>query len=159
MLNERDDRRTLGWREWVGFPELGIKQIKAKVDTGARTSCLHAFRVEPFERDGTSWVSFDIHPIQGRVDKFVSCEAPLIGQRSIRDSGGHEELRCVIETVVTIGDERLVAELTLTDRDTMKFRVLLGRTAIRGKYLVDSSGSYLCGKKKRTKKTPTPLTV
>lgn len=156
MLSETDNRRILGWREWVGFPELGIGQVKAKVDTGARTSCLHAFRVEPFERDGKQWVSFDIHPMQGNIENFVRCEAPLIEKRSIRDSGGHEELRCVIETVVTIGDERIVAELTLTDRDTMKFRALLGRTAIRGKYLVDSSRSYICGKKKRTKKTPTP---
>ena len=159
MSSKRDDRRTLGWREWIGFPELGIEQIKAKVDTGARTSCLHAFRVEPFERDGQQWVSFDIHPMQRSTEQFVRCEAPLIEKRAIKDSGGHEELRCVIETIVTIGDQRLVAELTLTDRDTMKFRALLGRTAIKGKYLVDSGRSYLCGKKKRAKKTLTTQTA
>ena len=139
----------LGWREWVGFPELGIKQIKAKVDTGARTSCLHAFLVEPFDRDGALWVRFDIHPNQRNSSKVISCEAPVMEQRVVRDSGGHEELRYVIETAVSIGDRKHVVEVTLTDRDSMKFRVLLGRTAISGHYAVDPSGSYLRGKRKR----------
>ena len=143
------EKHILGWREWISFPDLGISQIKAKVDSGARTSCLHAFRVESFTRDGRDWVSFDIHPLQGNSDEVIRCEAPLRDKRAVRDSGGHEELRYVIETTIRIGDQSHLAEVTLTDRDTMKFRVLLGRSTFRGKYLVDASRSYLCGKKKR----------
>lgn len=139
----------LGWREWVGFPELEIPQIKAKVDTGARTSCLHAFRVEPFDLDGAPWVRFDIHPNQHSNEEVISCEAPVLDRRLVRDSGGHEELRFVIETTVTIGDRSHRVEVTLTDRDTMKFRVLLGRTMIRNNYLVDPGRSYVSGKRKR----------
>ena len=142
-----DTPQVLGWREWVGFPDIGIPKVKAKVDTGARTSSLHAFTVDPFERDGKQWVRFDMHPLQLNNSEVISCEAPLLGQRNVRDSGGHEELRYVIETTITIGESRLKAEVTLTDRDTMKFRVLLGRTAIRGSFLVDSGRSYLRGKK------------
>jgi len=143
---------TLGWREWVGFPQLGIPQIKAKVDTGARTSCLHAFLLESFERNGEPWVRFDIHPIQGHTDEAIRCEAPVLERRLVRDSGGHEELRYVIKTVITINDMAIDAEVTLTDRDTMKFRVLLGRTALRVHFLVDPSRSYVIGKKKRIRK-------
>lgn len=151
------DKPVLGWREWIGFPDLGIVQIKAKVDSGARTSCLHAFRVEPFERDGRSWVSFDIHPQQGNTDEVITCEAPVLDKRAVRDSGGHEEIRYVIETTIRIGERSHTAEVTLTDRDTMKFRVLLGRSMFRGKYLVDASRSYLCGKKKRKAKNTASL--
>jgi len=143
------DLTALGWREWIGFPDIGIDQIKAKVDTGARTSCLHAFMVEPFERDGVPWVRFDIHPSQTDNSKVVSCQAPVLDQRVVRDSGGHEELRYVIETPMTIGANVHKVEVTLSDRDSMKFRVLLGRTAIQGQYLVDPSRSYLVGKRKR----------
>lgn len=150
----------LGWREWVGFPDLGINQIKAKVDTGARTSCLHAFLVEPFERDGAPWVRFYIHPNQRNSSKVISCEAPILEQRVVRDSGGHEELRYVIETVVSIGNNKHMVEVTLTDRDSMKFRVLLGRTALVEQYAVDPSGSYLRGKRKRkAKKSDSSIAV
>ena len=140
---------VLGWREWLGFPELGISQIKAKVDTGARTSCLHAFLVEPFRREGVPWVRFAIHPQQRVTVEEIWCEAPIKDQRIVRDSGGHEEQRFVIETLVTIGAQEHRIEVTLTDRDSMKFRVLLGRTAIRGHYLVDSGRSYVQGKRKK----------
>jgi hypothetical protein len=144
-----NELNMLGWREWVGFPDLGIQQIKAKVDTGARTSCLHAFQVEPFDRGGVPWVRFSIHPTQRSTSKIIRCEAPMLEQRVVRDSGGHEELRYVIETIVSIGDSKHLVEVTLTDRDTMKFRVLLGRTAVSGLYAVDPAGSYLRGKRKR----------
>lgn len=143
---------VLGWREWIGFPDLGISQIKAKVDTGARTSCLHAFLVEPFEQEGMPWVRFAIHPRQNNSSDVISCTAPVLEKRVVRDSGGHEELRYVIETQISIGDRVHTVEVTLTDRDTMKFRVLLGRTAIRNQYVVDSSRSYVRGKKKRKSK-------
>lgn len=145
-------QNTLGWREWLAFPELGITQVKAKVDTGARTSCLHAFFVEQFERQGVAWVRFGIHPQQNESDTEVICEAIVKDRRSVRDSGGHEEFRYVIDTEVLIGGQSQRVEVTLTDRDTMKFRCLLGRTAIRGKYLVDPAKSYLQGKRKRRHK-------
>ncbi len=150
-----EQSRVLGWREWIGFPELGIAEIKAKVDTGARTSCLHAFLVQPFERDGRRWVSFDMHPLQNDTSEVIHCEAPVLERRVVRDSGGHEELRYVIETDIAIGGRSHRVEVTLTDRDTMKFRVLLGRTAIRGLYLVDPSRSYLIGKRRaRSRRDP-----
>lgn len=147
---------VLGWREWLSFPELGIDRIKAKVDTGARTSCLHAFFVEPFEKRGQDWVRFGIHPRQGDTDEVVYCEAPLSDKRKVRDSGGHEELRYVIETEVLIGPHRHRMEVTLTDRDSMKFRALLGRTAIRGDYLVDSSRSYVQSRRRNPGKGKKP---
>lgn len=147
------EKTVLGWREWLCFPELGIPRIKAKVDTGARTSCLHAFFVEPFQRDGIDWVRFGIHPRQRNSDEEIVCEAPLKDQRSVRDSGGHEEVRYVIETLVEIGADQRPIEVTLTDRDSMKFRALLGRTAIRGRYLVDSNRSYVQGTRKKKRNT------
>lgn len=135
--------QTLGWREWVALPELGIRQIKAKVDTGARTSTLHTFKVEPFQRAGVPWVRFWVHPLQRSHSEEICCEAPVLDRRVVRDSGGHEEERFVIESLAQLGDASLRIEVTLTDRDTMGFRMLLGRTAIRGRYVVDPGKSYL----------------
>jgi hypothetical protein len=143
---------TLGWREWVSLPDLNIPDIKAKVDTGARTSALHAFYVEPFERDGVGWVRFKMHPLQRNEEEVVECEAQIKDQRMVRDSGGHAEMRYVIETTILIGSNPLQAELTLTDRESMKFRMLLGRTALRSNYLVDSGRSYLSRPRAKRKK-------
>lgn len=143
---------TLGWREWLSLPELGIPDIKAKVDTGARTSALHAFFLEPFERDGREWVRFQIHPLQRNLKHVVECEARVKDRREVRDSGGHQELRYVIETLVKIGDREMPLELTLTDRESMKFRMLLGRTALCDNYAVDSGASYLSRPKPRRKR-------
>ena len=139
----------LGWREWVSLPDLQIDQIKAKVDTGARTSALHAFDVKL--NDAGDTVLFKVHPLQRNNDLVVESSARLLDQRKVRDSGGHTEMRYVIETTVVIGGCTLTSEMTLTDRDTMGFRMLLGRTALRGRYLVDPGRSYLIGKKRGSK--------
>ena len=138
---------TLGWREWVDLPELGLASIKAKVDTGARTSALHAFEVRQFDADGRRRVEFRMHPRQKDNDTIVVCWADVIDERVVRDSGGHAEKRWVIETPVTIGGETWPIEITLTARDDMLFRMLLGRTAIRRRAVVDPARSYLVGKK------------
>ena len=153
MLNNKTESLvTLGWREWVALPELGIRQIKAKVDTGARTSALHAFQIEEFTERGKPRVRFRIHPIQRDNETVVECEADIVDQRVVSDSGGHREKRYVIRTDVVIGPHTWNAELTLTARDDMLFRMLLGRTAMKGQAQVDPSRSYLVGKKRVKKK-------
>jgi hypothetical protein len=138
-----DKRVAVGWREWVALPELGIDAIKAKVDTGARTSALHTFHVILFRDGGAAKVRFDIHPHQGRTDRTVSCVADLVDRRWVSDSGGHRELRYVIKTLLRLGAEQWPIELTLTDRDPMRFRMLLGRTAMKDRLHVVPDASYL----------------
>lgn len=136
--------QTLGWREWGCLPDLGIEALKMKVDTGAKTSCLHAFKLEPFERDATPWLRIWLHPEQDSLREQV-CEAPILETREVTDSGGHTERRYVIKTRLVVGDFDGPVELTLTNRDTMKFRMLLGRQAMRGRFVVDPSASFLLG--------------
>ena len=137
---------TLGWREWVSLPELGINSIKAKVDTGARTSALHTFKLESFSEDGIAKVRFSIHPYQHDLSVVRECVANLVDERNVTDSGGHTELRAVISTPVRLGGITKDIEITLTNRENMKFRMLLGRTAMSDDFCVDPAGSYLLGK-------------
>src|SRR6056300_172375 len=116
---------TLGWREWVSLPELGITWIKAKVDTGARTSALHAFELEASKRDLREWVRFSIHTLQGASDRVIQCAMPILAGREVTGSGGHQKNRPVIETDILLGGICKKIELTLTGRDTMRFRMLL----------------------------------
>ena len=163
MLDDRDDLQThsnqtlnhrIGWREWMALPELGIPAIKVKADTGARTSAIHAINLQPFTRKGESWIRFDIPPLQ-RIDSFViTCEAPLIDQRTVTDSGGHSETRYVITTLLRLSGLEKSIELTLTERAAMRFRMLLGRTALTPELIVDPSQSYLLGKARLRKLYP-----
>lgn len=136
---------VLGWREWVSVPELGIEQIKVKIDTGARTSSIHAFFVDPYYQDQQLRVRFGVHPKQNNPDTVNECDAPVVDQRLVSDSGGHEENRYFIMTTLVIGNIQFKTEVNLTNRDTMKFRMLLGRTAMANRFIVDPLQSYLQG--------------
>lgn len=134
---------VIGWREWLALPELGVKRIKAKIDTGARSSALHAFHIEQFERDSAHWVRFGIHPRQRSAKGEVIAEAPILEYRRVKSSGGHETNRPVILTTVAWKEWAWQVELTLAARDAMGFRMLLGRQALRGRMVVDPGRSFL----------------
>ena len=156
MKHENSSLVVVGWREWLSLPGLNIDQIKAKIDTGARTSALHAFFVDPFQHDGAEWVRFGIHPLQNNKEFSIECEAPVKDRRIVTDSGGHREERYIIETILKLGEYRWSAELTLTNRDSMRFRMLVGRTALKGRYLVNPKASYIIGKKHINKDSKRP---
>jgi len=144
---------VIGWREWVGLPDFGIKHIKVKVDSGARSSSLHAFDLREFERDGEEWVRFQVHPVQRKKIRSVEVEAQVLDHRSVRSSSGKAAMRPVIVTNVRLLGITWPVELTLASRDEMGFRMLLGREAFRRRFLVDAGKSYCGGKPKRKKKT------
>lgn len=136
----------MGWREWLELPDLGVQRVKAKVDTGARSSSLHAEEIELFHARGHMAVRFVVFPLQRGRQEAVACHAPLYDERYVKSSNGSRELRPVIRTRVVWGGETWEIDLTLTSRDLMGFRMLLGREAIRRRYLVDTGRSYLGGK-------------
>lgn len=135
----------IGFREWISLPKLALIAIKAKIDTGAKTSSLHAFDIKVVKRGGVPFVKFKVHPIQKNQDLIVLCSSPLVDRRIVTDSGGHKELRYVINTTIQMGGMKKIIELTLTNRETMKYRMLIGREALK-QFYIDPSQSYLLKK-------------
>ncbi|NJK99633.1 MAG: ATP-dependent zinc protease [Spirulinaceae cyanobacterium SM2_1_0] len=143
----------IGWREWVALPELGLPCLKAKIDTGARSSALHAFGIEMLEKNGGAITHFCVHPRQRRTDETVSATAPLLDWRDVRSSSGSSQRRPTIRTVVQLGDWQWPIELTLANRELMGFRLLLGREAVRQRFWIDAGRSYLQGDRPRLDST------
>jgi hypothetical protein len=145
--NVKPNLIIIGWREWLALPDLNIQAVKAKIDTGARTSALHTFGLEPFESGGSLKVKFGVHPLQRRKDIEINCVADVVDRRRVTSSDGQSEKRYVIRTAVALGKIRWPIELTLTSRKSMRFRMLLGRAAISEHLLVDPAKSYLAGRR------------
>ncbi len=141
----QENKLILGSEEWCSFPALGIPTIKARVDSGAKTSALHALNIQPFTREGENWVKFDINPIQNNQKTILHCEALLVDKRIVKSSSGFREKRFVIQTLLKIGDANWPIQMTLTNRDSMGFRMLLGREAMSGRVLVDPERKYVLG--------------
>ncbi len=141
----------VGWREIIALPELGIGKIKAKIDTGARSSALHAFHIEELQRDHKKIVKFQVHPLQRNSKTTITTEAELLEYREVRNSGGVAQLRPVILTAIELGEKTWTIELTLTNRDVMGFRMLLGRQALRHQFLVDPGKSFIQSRHHREK--------
>lgn len=144
---------VIGWREWVKLPEFGTRSIKAKVDSGARSSALHAHDIVEFERDGESWVRFTTFPVQRKEEPVWEIESPILEFRKVRSSNGKSALRPVVVTPIIMMGIRWDVELTLAHRGKMGFRMLLGREAFRNRFLLDAGHSYLGGKPKRKPKS------
>jgi len=143
VAKRKAKRKTIGWREWVSLPDLGVKEIKAKVDTGADNSSLHAFVVERFEDDGRQMVRFDIHPRQRKRKPSIPCVAEVVGERMVKNPGGRAERRPIIRTKLVVAGEEFEALINLTTRDEMTFRMLLGRRTVSKNFIVDPGRSYL----------------
>lgn len=147
---KRPEKITLGWREWVALPVWGVAHLKAKLDTGARTSSLHAFGLEWFDRGGSPWVRFEIHPWQRSTADSVVAEAAVMATRDVKSSSGDVEHRPVVRTSLLLAGRAVTAEVTLTRRDEMGFRMLVGREALRHRFVVDPAVSYLGGRPDRS---------
>ena len=136
-MSEPKSKLIIGSEEWCAFPELGVPAIKARVDSGAKTSSIHAFNIQVFRREGVQWVSFEIHPIQNNRRTVIRCERPVIDKRNVKSSSGISETRYVISAAVKLGELVWDIELTLANRDSMGFRMLLGREAMVERIMVD----------------------
>jgi hypothetical protein len=147
---EQSVSTVAGWREWVALPELGVPWIKAKLDTGARTSAVHAFDLEELERGGETWVRYSVHPWQRSDEDAVVSESRVLDRREIRSSSGHVDERYVVGMAITLVGRTITAEMSLSSRDEMGFRMLVGREALQQGFLVDSSHSYLGGRPRRS---------
>lgn len=149
-MKKKNGKKTVGWKEWFELPCLALPAIKGKIDTGAKTSSLHAFNIESFYLEDVEYVSFDVHPLQKNKRLTRPCVARVVDHRMVSDSGGKKEKRFVIKSDLKIGEHKIRIELTLANRDSMAFRMLLGREAVKqAKMLVDVSKSFLQGKKKK----------
>lgn len=149
-VTERSHSNTLaGWREWVRLPDIGVPWIKAKLDTGARTSSLHAYKIKVVERDGDEWVRFRVRPWQESADDETLVECPVHDRRRVRSSSGHVEERIVVRMKIVLIGREVDAEVTLTNRDAMGFRMLIGRQALRRGFAVASGRSFLGGRAPR----------
>jgi hypothetical protein len=140
------DKIIVGWREWISVPGLNIKGIKAKIDTGARTSALHAINLKPFEKDGQLKIKFGVYPLQRRNDIVVNCQADITDHRRVTSSDGQSEMRYIVHASIQLGNLSWPVELSLTNRKSMRFRMLLGRTAVKNIVLVDPAKSYIMGR-------------
>jgi hypothetical protein len=145
LVRHRDDIPVIGWREWLAIPSLNVPRIKAKIDSGARTSAIHAFGVRTFSERGAPHVSFEVHPEQRRRRGAVACVAEILDERYVTSSSGHKQRRFVIRADVSLGGLTWPIELTLASRDRMGFRMLLGREAIQNRFLVDVGRSFIAG--------------
>lgn len=143
-MSEPTHSNTLsGWREWVQLTDVGVPWIKAKLDTGAQTSSIHAYDVEAFDRDGAAWVRFRIRPWQRSDADEVAVECPVLDVRRVRSSSGHVEERFVVSMRLVLVGHEVDAEVTLTNRDAMGFRMLIGREALSRGFVVDSARSFV----------------
>ncbi len=140
---------VVGWREWVSLPQAGVEWVKAKIDTGARSSAIHAFDLEPFDQDGAEWVRFSIHPWQKSDEDHVELSLPVLDRREVRSSNGQVEQRYAVALDVALAGRTITTVMTLSNRDEMGFRMLIGREALERGFLVDSSRSYAGGKPRR----------
>jgi len=143
MKNIKQPKLIVGWREWAQLPDLNIEQIKVKIDTGAKTSSLHAFDLSTFTNMGQEWLQFDVHPYQDNEAITRTCSCPIVDHRWITSSSGHRQKRFIIQTTLTIGEYSSIIEISLANRDEMGFRMLVGRNALKRRILVDPSHSFL----------------
>ena len=138
---------VIGWREWISLPDLDVNQIKVKIDTGARSSALHAYKVQHFKRGGRRMVRFEVRPYQRNSLLSIPAEAPLVDERTVRSSSGHAEVRSVIRTRIRILEREWEIDISLTNRDEMGFRMLLGREALKNRFLIDPGRSFRAGRR------------